>query len=144
MKNDVSPLEEARQEHIRKHGSMLYCVERDTICAFMQDAWITGCQRSLCILDDPENIALMKRIELKRAENARLEKRKDEKAAPIRNQTGRIRSYKQIKLEEIHRLEEQSQQAYHNNNPRQGETLFNRAQIMRGELKRWEKEQKER
>lgn len=144
MKNDVSLLEEARQEHMKEHGSMLYCVERDTICAFMQDAWISGCQRSLCILDDPENIALMKRIELKRIENARLEKRKDEQAAPIRNQTGRTGSYKQRKLEEIHRLEEQSQQAYHNNNPRQGETLFNRAQIMRGELKRWEKEQKER
>ena len=140
MKNDTSPLEKARQEHIRKYKSMLYCVERDTICAFMHEAWITGCQQSLCILDDPEHIALMKRIEVKRMENARMEKKKDEQAAPIRNQTGRPGSYKQKKLDEIHRLEEQSQKAYHNNNPKQGDTLFNRARILRGELKKWEED----
>lgn len=127
-----------QQEHLKEHGSILFCPERNTICTFMFGAWEIGCQRVPCIKDDMEDIALQKRIEIRRAAEKR--KNHDEQAAPIRNQTGRIKSYRQQKLDEIHRLEERSQEAYHDNRPQLGDTLFNRARILRGELKKWEDE----
>lgn len=128
-----------QKKHLEEHGSILFCPERNTICTFMFGAWEIGCQRVPCIKDDLEDIALQKRIEFKR----KMETKKshhDEQAAPIRNQTSRIRSFRQQKLDEIHRLEKRSQEAYHDNRPQLGDTLFNRARILRGELKKWEDE----
>ena len=137
--------EAERQKHMQKHGSFLYCEDRDTLCTFKEEEWETGqhCSRRPCIIDDPENIAQQKRIEQNR--KAQIEKerqhRKEEKdAAPIRDQRNRIQSYINMKLDEIHRIEEQSRQAYLHNRPKEGDTLFNRARIMRGELRRFEKE----
>ena len=48
-----------------------------------------------------------------------------------------IRSHERRLLDEIHRLEEDSQKAFRDNRPADGETLFNRARIMRGELKEY-------
>lgn len=130
-----------QKEHIKKYDSILMCPDRKTICAFMFGAWEIGCQRVPCIKDDLEDIALQKHIEIKRAAQEK-EQHHDEQAAPIRNQTGRIKSYRRMKLDEIHRLEEQSREAYHNNRPSLGDTLFNRARFLRGELKKWEDERK--
>lgn len=94
-----------QERHMKKHGSILFCPERNTICTFMFGAWEIGCQRALCIKDDMDNIALQKRIE-------------------------------------IHRLEKKSQEAYHNNKPKQGDALFAKARFLRGELKKWEDERK--
>lgn len=129
-----------QQKHLKEHGSILFCPERNTICTFMFGAWEIGCQRVPCIKDDMEDIALQKRIEIRRSAEKR--KNHDEQAAPIRNQTGRIKSYRQQKLDEIRSLEQQSQEAYHNNRPKLGDTLFNRARFLRGELKKWEDERK--
>lgn len=129
-----------QKEHMKKHGSILQCPQRKTICAFMYGAWEIGCQRTPCIKDDVNDIALQKRIELKRKAEMKKEKRKEEPAAPIRNQSNRIKSYRKQKLDEIHRLEQKSQEAYRDNKPNLGDTLFNRARILRGELKKWEDE----
>lgn len=94
-----------QERHMKKHGSILFCPERNTICTFMFGAWEIGCQRALCIKDDMDNIALQKRIE-------------------------------------IRRLEKKSQEAYHNNKPKQGDALFAKARFLRGELKKWEDERK--
>lgn len=134
-------LEIARREHLKKYGSMLHCDKgRSKCCSFMYGAWITGCQRPVCILDDEEDQALQKRIEEKRNRRIEEERRhgkREEKAAPIRDQRNRIRSYEQIELAAIHRLEEKSRQAFYNNNPDLGHTLFNRAGIRRQELKKY-------
>lgn len=130
-----------QERHMKKHGSILFCPERNTICTFMFGAWEIGCQRALCIKDDMDNIALQKRIEIRRTAEKK-ERRCEEQAAQIRNQTGRIKSYRQQKLDEIHRLEKKSQEAYHNNKPKQGDALFAKARFLRGELKKWEDERK--
>lgn len=137
--------EAERQEHMQKHGSFLYCEDRDTLCTFKEEEWRTGqrCSRRPCIIDDPENIAQQKRIEQNRKAQIETERqhRKEEKdAAPIRDQRNQIKNYINMKLDEIHRIEERSRQAYQNNRPKEGDTLFNRARIMRGELRRFEKE----
>ena len=138
----LSAIEKARQEHMKKYGSMLYCEERDTICSFMFEAWITGCRRRPCIKDDPEDQKLQERIQKKREQNEKNMKQKDTKGAPIRNQSAQIKSYEQQKWDEIHRLEQESAKAFRNNNPRKGETLFNRARIMRGDLRKYIEEKK--
>lgn len=138
--------EELRAAHVKKYGSFLYCPERDTICTFMDGAWEHGCSRTPCILDDPEDMLLQELISKNRRRQIEIERkhRQEEKdAAPIRDQRNRIQSYISMRLDEIHRIEEQSRQAYIHNRPREGDTLFNRARIMRGELRRFEKEKME-
>ena len=132
-RKELSAVEAAREAHIQMYGSFLYCTERDTLCTFMEGAWETGCKRKTCILDDPDYIALQNRIEHNR-KRAAFRKKEDSKAAPIRNQKNMIRSHERRLLDEIHRLEEDSQQAFRDNRPADGETLFNRARIMRGDL----------
>lgn len=127
---------DARQEHMKKYGSFLYCEKRDTLCVHMDGNWMTGCGRPMCILDDPEYIALQNRIEENRIRAQKKPKEKEDHA-PIRNQKNMIRSHERRLLDEIHRLEEDSQKAFRDNRPADGETLFRRAQIMRGELKEY-------
>ena len=133
-RKELSPVEAAREAHIKMYGSFLYCTERDTLCTFMDGAWETGCKRETCILDVPGYIALQNRIEHNR-KRAAFRKKEDSKAAPIRNQKNMIRSHEQRLKDEIRRLEEESQEAFRDSRPADGETLFNRAQIMRGQLK---------
>ena len=140
-RKELSPVEAARETHIKMYGSFLYCKERDTLCAFMDGAWETGCKRKTCILDDPDYIALQNRIEHNR-KRAAFRKKEDSQAAPIRNQKNMIRSHERRLLDEIHRLEEDSQKAFRDNRPADGETLFRRAQIMRGELKEYQERRK--
>ena len=135
-RKELSAVEAAREAHIRMYGSFLYCKERDALCAFMEGAWEAGCKRKTCILDDPDYIALQNRIEHNR-KRAAFRKTEDAQAAPIRNQKNMIRSHESRLLDEIHRLEEDSQKAFRDNRPADGETLFNRARIMRGELKEY-------
>lgn len=127
--------------------SILYCQERDVLCAFMGDH--TGrrarCEREGCILDDPEHIRMKEEQEGRRREREEAERRhrqEEREAAPIRDQRNRIKSYAQMKMDEIHRLEEASRKAYLDNRPREGDDLFNRARFMRGELKKFEEERK--
>lgn len=131
-RKELSPLEQAREAYMEKHGSFLYCAKRDALCVYMDGMWMSGCERAGCILDDPEYIALQKRIEENRR---RIRRKENDHAAPIRNQKNLIKSHEQRLRDEIKRLEEESQRAYRDNWPEQGETLFNRAQIMRGQLK---------
>ena len=133
----LSAIEQARQEHLKKHGSMLYCEKHDTLCSSMYGAWITGCQRKPCIKEDPDDIELQKKIQKNKERNRTKEKKKETQAAPIRNQTARIKSYEQQQLDKIHQLEEESAQAFRNNNPKRGEELFTKARFMRGELRKY-------
>lgn len=103
--------EEARRRHLEQYGSMLYCPERKTLCVFMEGMWGTGCERDLCIIDDPENQKLQRKIEQNRQ--------------------------KQIEAERRHREEERTQEAYRNNDPKKGDELFSKARYRRGELRKY-------
>lgn len=129
-----------REQHLKKYGSMLFCPERNTLCVYMEGMWGTGCERDLCIQDDPENQKLQKKIEenrRKQIERERRHREEEKAAAPIRDQRRQNKPYIQKELDEIHRLEEQSQKAYRNNDPKRGDTLFNKARIRRGELRKY-------
>ena len=135
--------EEARQAHLEKYGSFLYCPERDTLCAFIEHSWETGCPRDGCILDDPEYQALVKKQEENRSKQLERERKRREDeaaAAKVINQQNMIQNYVNKQLAEIHRLEEASQRAYPRNQPRRGDELFGKARIMRGELRQYMRE----
>lgn len=137
--------EAERQEHMKRFGQgMLYCVRRNTICAYMERVWETGqpCGRTPCIKDDPEDIAQQKRIARNRreAEKSVAKEDPDDEAAPIRDQRNMIKGYVQKTMDEIHDLEEASQEAFRNNRPKDGHTLFIRARIKRGELRKYMEE----
>ena len=146
---ELSAAKIARQrqkKHFEKYGSILYCPERNTICAFMEKCVQnnTECERKPCILDDPEHQKLQERIEKNRSQMAREERKRiqeEKDAAPIRDQRNFIRSHVEKEMKEIHRLEEASQKAFQQNKPGLGHTLFNRAGIRRQELKEWQEKQ---
>ena len=132
--------EEARQRHLKKYGSMLFCPERETLCVFMEGMWGTGCERDLCIIDDPENQKLQRKIEENRQKQIEAERRHREEertAAPIRDQRNLTKPYIQKEIDEIHQMEERSQEAYRNNDPKKGDELFSRARYRRGELRKY-------
>ena len=146
-RKELSAAAMSRQEWLNKYGSFLFCPERDTLCVHMDGMWMTGCERPQCILDDPEYQILQKRIEANREAAdaaARKERKKEEKSAPIRNQKNFIQSHKDRMMDEIHRLEEASQEAFWKNKPNLGQQLFNRANIKRQELREWQEKKKER
>lgn len=64
---------EVRKNKVKKYGSFLYCPDRATLC-FCCNTENGTCERGSCILDDPEYIALQRRIEENRAKNAEEEK----------------------------------------------------------------------
>ena len=131
----LSALEKARREHIEKTGSMLGCERAPSgLCSYMHGAWLTGCQRKQCIADDPEYIKEQRRIERQRRKNAALEQRKEMEAQARKEDEKK--SYEQKELEAIAKLEVQSRQAFYDNDPELGETLFNRARFRRGELRK--------
>lgn len=130
--------ETERQQHIAEHGSFLYCPEHDTLCSFMEKTWETGCRcsRKPCIVEDPEYIALRKRQEETAAQREAAERRyraEEMDAAPIRTQN---KSWEVLQREKIHRLEEESRQAYRRNWPRIGEAKLHEAILLRRELRR--------
>lgn len=129
--------EEARQEHIARFGSFLYCPERDNYCFFMAEVWDTGekCSRAPCIVDDPEYIKLQERIE-KNRERRRKEAMKaaeeKEERTPIRRKT---KSRKDKMLERIYALEKESETAYKRNKPRIGAEKLEQAIALRRQLR---------
>ena len=130
--------EEERQQHIADYGSFLYCPEHDTLCSFMENTWETGCgcNRKPCIVEDPEYIALRKRQEKTAAQREAAERRyraEEMDAAPIRTQN---KSWEVLQREKIHRLEEESRQAYRRNWTRIGEAKLHEAILLRRELRR--------
>ena len=135
--------QEQREQHLKKYGSFLYCPDRDTLCVHMDGMWMTGCEREGCILDDPEYIALKKKQERIAAERAaaeraeKMKEREERKNTQIRDQRNQIKSYEEIEMEAIRRLEEKSRQAFYHNKPEEGHTLFNRAGIRRQQLKKY-------
>lgn len=129
-KEEVIRLEQARQQHIKQYGSMLYCPDRDTLCFEMNDAWISGCQAKKCCLDDPDYIARREKNE-KRNQRGTEKSREEETAQTIRNQSKMARSYVDKLLEEANRLEARSQEAFRRNRPNDGHTLFNEAKQKR-------------
>ena len=143
-------IERQRQEkHFERYGSILWCPDRGTICAFMEEPVKnnTECLRTPCILDDPEDQELQRRIQKNRkqaieAERAQIREEKDR--APIRDQRNLIRSHVNREMAEIHRLEEASRKAFSNNKPGYGQQLFTRAGIRRQKLKKWQEEHEEK
>lgn len=124
--------EDIRKERVKKYGSFLYCAHRDTICSFM-DNELAVCPRAECILDNPEYIALQKRIEMNRLQNGKqLEKeepypkRKEPKQKPM--------TEREYLLEQIRRKEALSERLYRENKPKAADMVFRQAQIMKGEL----------
>ncbi len=129
--------EEQRQQHIEVYGSFLYCPERDNLCCYMEEKWKTGCScsRTPCLMEDPEYQKLQARI---RANVKRRERQKPEKEETVRRSRRQTKSWKDIQLEKIERLEEESRQAYKRNRPRVGENKLYEAMILRRELRRKE------
>jgi len=140
--------ERRRAEHVKEFGSFLLCPKRECLCVFMEESVQNGtkCIRRPCILDDPENIELMKIQEQNRMKRAILARRiqEEEERALIRNQSRQGTPYEQRIRAEIHRLEKESEKAFRNNNPNRGHTLFNRSRIMRGELKEYLEKNKQK
>lgn len=133
----LSALEEARQKHMAMYdGSMLTCPKHGNTCEHMMGAWITGCQRKPCLLEDPEYIEQQKRIR----ENVRRREAEEKKARRMRKDPDA--EYRRKKMDEITRLEAMSEMAFYRNDPDMGETYFNRAKMLRFELKKWEDERK--
>ena len=129
----TNSMAEARQAHLEKYGSIIYCPDRDTLCSFMDNAWETGCAREGgCILDDPEDQALQARIKKSRQEKERLDAEERE-AEHIRNQKNEVRNHIDRQMQEVHRLEKMSQEAFRNNRPNKGHELFNKAKFLRFE-----------
>ena len=130
--------ENARKKHIEIYGSFLHCPKTGCLCCFMEEQWKTGCEctRTPCILEDSEYIALKKRQEETAAQREAAEKRyreEEKDAAPIRTQN---KSWEVLQREKIHRLEEESRQAYRRNWPRIGEAKLHEAILLRRELRR--------
>lgn len=127
---------EAREEHLRRYGSMLFCPDRDTLCVFMEGMWGTGCERATCIRDDSEYQKLQRRIETNKRRIAE-KRREEESGAPIRTQR---KTYEQLQWERIRALEEESQQAYRRNNPKRGEAKLYEAIRLRQKLRAYQRE----
>lgn len=139
----MSVYEAERKAHVAKYGSFLWCPRREVHCDLMNAQWRTGkeCHRDPCILDDPEDIALQKRIRKRRAENERKEaeakaKEKQDPPAPIRRQN---KTLEDRLWQEIRRLEEESRKAYERNMPKKGESLLYKAIALRRQLRRKER-----
>ena len=126
-------LEREREEHMQKYGSMLFCPERETLCFYMDGMWVTGCERDGCILDDPEYQKQQEVIAKNREDSFRRQveaERKELEAAKMNAK----REKRERLIEEIHRIEEMSREAYRSNRPRRGDELFEKARFMRNEL----------
>ena len=118
---------------MQKYGSMLFCPERETLCFYMDGMWVTGCERDGCILDDPEYQKQQEVIRKNREDSFRRQveaERKELEAAKMNAERGKREKF----IEEIHRIEEMSREAYRNNRPRRGDELFEKARFMRNEL----------
>ena len=119
---------------MQKYGSMLFCPERETLCFYMDGMWVTGCERDGCILDDPEYQKQQEVIRKNREDSFRRQveaERKELEAAKMNAE----REKRERFIEEIHKIEEMSREAYRNNRPRRGDELFEKARFMRNELK---------
>lgn len=125
--------ENARKKHIEIYGSFLHCPRTGHLCCFMEEQWKTGrkCERTPCILDDPEHQRLQETIRQNMAKRAK-ERPKEEEATQIRRQT---KTWKDLQWEKIHRLEEESARAYRENRPKVGEEKLNQAIRLERELR---------
>lgn len=129
----------ARQEHLKKYGSILYCQQRGVLCAHIEDRWAEGCGRQGgCCLDDPEYIAMKERQERNRKENDRrareeAEREKKDPPMPIRTQN---KYPEDMILERIEKLETESREAYRRDRPKEGERKLHEAMVLRRELRR--------
>ncbi len=119
---------------MQKYGSMLFCPERQTLCFYMDGMWVTGCERrNGCILDDPEYQKQQEVIRKNREDSFRRQveaERKELEAAKMNAKREKREKF----IEEIHRIEEMSREAYRSNRPRRGDELFEKARFMRNEL----------
>ena len=139
----VGEQERRRIEHVRNHGSFLHCPDRNVLCDFMQNNIRKGkeCGRRPCILDDPEYqklLEIQERNRIKREIKAKQERENEEQSAQIKNQSRLNKTYIDKKMEKIHSLEKQSQEAFRMGKPNNGQILLNKAMIMRWELKEME------
>ena len=135
-------LQEARTEHIKEYGSMLHCPDRDTLCEYMNGAWLTGCTRGGCILDDPEHQRLQERIEENRRKNADVHRKEKEEERELKIRT-QNKTEEELIMKRIQRLEEESARAYHHNRPALGEATLHEAIVLRRKLRRKSKERKD-
>ena len=120
---------------MQKYGSMLFCPERETLCFYMDGMWVTGCERrNGCILDDPEYQKQQEVIRKNREDLFRRQVEAEQKELEVAKMNAE-RGKREKFIEEIHRIEEMSREAYRNNRPRRGDELFEKARFMRNELK---------
>lgn len=119
---------------MQKYGSMLFCPERETLCFYMDGMWATGCERDGCILDDPEYQKQQEVIAKNREDSFRRQVEAEQKELEVAKMNAE-RGKREKFIEEIHRIEEMSREAYRNNRPRRGDELFEKARFMRNELK---------
>ena len=128
-------LQEAKTNHLKEYGSFLYCPAGGTLCEYMNGAWLTGCTRGCCILDDPEHQRLQKRIEKNRRKNEEAHRREkeEERKQKIRTQN---KTEEELLLRRIERLEAESARAYHYNRPALGEAKLHKAIVLRRKLRR--------
>ena len=120
---------------MQKYGSMLFCPERETLCFYMDGMWVTGCERrNGCILDDPKYQKQQEVIRKNREDSFRRQVEAEQKELEVAKMNAE-RGKREKFIEEIHRIEEMSREAYRNNRPRRGDELFEKARFMRNELK---------
>ena len=119
---------------MQKYGSMLFCPERETLCVYMDGMWATGCEREGCILDDMEYQKLQEVIRKNREEASRRQAEAERKAVEAAKRNAEKEKRERF-IEEIHKIEEMSREAYRSNRPRRGDELFEKARFMRNELK---------
>ena len=119
---------------MQKYGSMLFCPERETLCFYMDGMWVTGCERrNGCILDDPEYQKQQEVIRKNREDSFRRQVEAEQKELEVAKMNAE-RGKREKFIEEIHRIEEMSREAYRNNRPRRGDELSEKARFMRNEL----------
>lgn len=131
-------LEREREEHMQRYGSMLFCPERETLCVYMDGMWATGCEREGCILDDMEYQKLQEVICKNREDSFRRQIETEHKETETSKRNAEKEKRERFiaeKMKEIHRIEEMSREAYRSNRPRRGDELFEKARLMRIELK---------
>lgn len=130
---DVMMQPKIRKARVKKYGSFLYCLDRDTLC-FGRHTEDGSCKHEICILDDPEYIALQERIEKNRIINAQAEKeKKEDTPAPIRRQT--ITREQQL-IDEIKHKEEKAAWLYKKNWPGPADNAMYEAAILKNRLRK--------
>lgn len=135
------PTEEQRHERAKRKGSFFKCLERNCLCECIDNA-AEVCRRKhegkCCILDDPEYVAHIKKVEhnLKLAferEKQEREREKHDPPVPIRRQR---KSAADMLREQIERKERFARTLYRENKPRRADAVMHEVMTLQAKLRK--------